>query len=113
VIVRAAPGLGASTSPSSRSAANWWRHLPTVTLSQPNSSAIFVFGLPSAPARTIATATPTPATHQHLWLFIGQLGRGGVHTSTFPGGSGEPAMNVGWHPKKKLLQTRRDIGRCL
>jgi hypothetical protein len=55
-IVRAAPGLGASTSPSSpssRSAANRWRHLPTVTLSQPSSSAILVFGLPSAQASTI------------------------------------------------------------
>jgi len=53
LIVRAAPGLGASASSSSRSAANRWRHLPAVTLSQPSSPAILVFGLPSAQASTI------------------------------------------------------------
>jgi hypothetical protein len=53
-IVRAAPGRGASTSPSSRSAAKRCRHLDTVTGLQPSSAAISAWiRVPSAHANTI------------------------------------------------------------
>ena len=52
-IVRAAPGRGASTSPSRRSAAKRCRHLPTVTGLQPSSAAISAWVRPSAQASTI------------------------------------------------------------
>jgi hypothetical protein len=89
LIVRAAPGLGASTSPSSRSAANRWRHLPTVTLSQPSSSAILVFGLPSAQASAIRDRNANACDDEcrgdqrtSVSLFIGQLDRDRRSTRT-------------------------------
>src|SRR3954469_3801341 len=52
-MVRAAPGRGASTSPSSPSTANRWRHLPTVVGWQPNLAAISPWRSPCAHANTI------------------------------------------------------------
>src|SRR5664280_563917 len=53
VIDAGLPGRSSSTSPSSRSAMNRERHLPTVTAAQPNSAATVLLSAPSAHARTI------------------------------------------------------------